>query len=882
MKITINGRVLLQKEQDKFEIYELITTSSVRNNQTYVLAKIIASMYRKPSALCNWGNPVKGEALLTISEQYRVNFRTVIKSNSIQFYLIVPKDKASEVIRKAEAVYDNNVSFEKVDTLDMLEHSKVVCVEVGQRKHSIFSLETDRSNNYPLPSILTAVRSLEQNDIAILDVLLEPYDRIAWYREAKKAHLMLEQGYVPSKAGAVYSLLRAINDLFNRVRLGIGRLTRFTKEQQSEFEQFIKEEASQKEAGIMLAEMRPSTKRKQGDEVLICYIRIAAQSESKENARGVAYALANGWKDISADNDLDRFDIPERWTHKYLEKIEQRRPFSVRMKKDIYSVEEVGKMLQLPGRELITEFPQINARKIKDTLIPEELTQENIKAVELGTVIERGQRRKIRIPLEAYRNIPLKAVYDALCTTSFIQGKQGSGKTVLGMVWAYYFIISGFTAILIDTSDGQVLRDFINSLPEDYPDDKIHILNFDNKAWPVPADWADVYGRKFSSIGGDEELAALEINERITARFIGFINSLSNTGEFTDRMQQYVTSCMRAITTRKEWTFLDLELALTSPSYREELIQMPKVKAQPDVLRDLLVLQDRSEAGKDGEIINPILSRLKKLSSTQFLSNLFYQPPKFNPDGKPTLDIRSLMDNTEGYGHTIIIQASTDAWQEAQSMILGFIEDKINFNAFSRIDTDQTNRKPVLKWIDEPHKVIKVLEQKLAGTAVEFRKYRVKNLLTGHSIDQLGLAKDSLLDGGAQVTSYKTERLSELNRYIHMFKPYDEATELYDALPEKYKAVNAIRLPSGKTCPAFIAEMSPPPPFVKNRSYCWQQNAERYGRPWKQVSSMIHKKRAEYQDKDKQWLISKQETAAAEKIARKEAAKQVRKEGSIA
>ena len=41
-----------------------------------------------------------------------------------------------------------------------------------------------------------------------------------------------------------------------------------------------------------------------------------------------------------------------------------------------------------------------------------------------------------------------------------------------------------------------------------------------------------------------------------------------------------------------------------------------------------------------------------------------------------------------------------------------------------------------------------------------------------------------------------------------MFDPYT-AEELYKSLPEKWEAVNKIRLPSGKDCPAFIAQMEP-------------------------------------------------------------------------
>jgi hypothetical protein len=128
-------------------------------------------------------------------------------------------------------------------------------------------------------------------------------------------------------------------------------------------------------------------------------------------------------------------------------------------------------------------------------------------------------------------------------------------------------------------------------------------------------------------------------------------------------MAQYVISCMRAITTKTVWDFLDLELALTSPAYREELLQLEAVKKLPDVVRDLQALQDRAAEGKEGQIVDPILSRIKTLSATQFMANLFYQDPKLTEEGKPVLDLRRIMDNEEGgYGHIVAIQASGDAW----------------------------------------------------------------------------------------------------------------------------------------------------------------------------------------------------------------------------
>jgi hypothetical protein len=876
-KEAIPWEKFFKKEEDQYTVFKITPTSSVRNNQAAVLAKVIAGFYRKPSELRSFFNG----SFVKVRSPYRCNFRIILKPNDISFYLLLPKDKISEILRKAEAIYDSGITIAEVqEGLPKLDPSKVFCTELSYRKHPIFSLDTDKTNNYPLPSLLTAVRTLEGDDVAIFDAMLEPMNPIEWYKEAKEAHSLLEKGYVPNDS-VTNKVLRSVHQAFNKVRYELLEVTRFTKEAQEKLKEQRKEEATYLEAARIRSEMTNATKRKQGEDVLKAWLRIAVQSEDPGRAKDAAYTIANAWKDISGDNELERHDVPKKWTSRYLEAIETRKGFSITFRPNKVSIDEAGKLLQLPGDTLIKEFPQIAAQKTKEVSLPDELDQKGIKTVRLGYVTERGVKKLAQLPLEAYGDVPLKAVYDAISTATFGQGKQGSGKSEgFGTVWAYDMVMAGFTAILIDTADGQVLRNFVDSLPEDYPEEKIHVLNFDNKAYPIPLDWADIYGRDLAGEEGDEELAALEISERITSRFIDFINSLSNTGDFTDRMAQYVTSCMRAITSRPGWSFLDLELALTSPAYREELLQLPAVQSEIDVVRDLEDLQEKAAAGKAGQIVDNILNRLKVLSSTTFMANLFLQPPKLSEDGKPILDFRKLMDNEEGgYGHTIVIQAS-GLWEHNQATILGFLEDRINFNAFGRIDVPQDQRKPVLKWIDEPHKVIKRLEDRLAGTAVEFRKYRVKNLFTGHSIDQMGKAAKSLLEGGAQITSYKTESLADLDRFSHTFAPYDNAKELYAALPEKHTAINKVRLPSGNNCPAFIADMVAPPEKVKDRSHVWHESAKKYGRPWKEVKTAIQEKRSKYRELDRDFLAAAEEAerekAAIEKQLRKEAEKKLK------
>lgn len=804
-----------------YRTFQIIPHTNVKNEKCDQFADVIADSFKQLiDRVRSW----------RLADPDRIFFETILTHQSYETFITTNSDCFDMVKQHAQTTWKHVTLSDTTGHLPDMEPSHVDAYDLKLRYPSFMSLKTDRRlQEMPLPEILEVSRAMQDGDAAVIQFGFQAAES-AWVREAERS--------------------------------------------QEDFEKRRPKEWRQRD-------LHPATITKTGQYGFEFALRVMVSSPDARRRSRIARSLILALKQLKQDNELVEKKMRPYRLQRWLDAATQYKIKTPLLfgTSDVITSHEIAHFVKLPQRNLQDEAKIITTVSNKEVSLPDELTQDGIRCVRIGWVTERGERKLARIPLEAYGKISQKAVYDALCTSSFGQGMQGTGKSEgFGTVWAYDMVMAGFTAIVIDTADGQMLRNFIDSLPADFPDEKIHALNLDDRECPIALGWDDVYGRAFAGQSRDQELAALEISERLTARFVGFINSLSKTGEFTDRMQQYVVSCMRAVTTRPHWSFLDLELALTSPAYRTELLARQEVRNMPDVVRDLGHLQTKAAEGKDGAIIDPIMSRIRTLSSTQFLANLFYQEPKRDTAGQPALDLRRIMDNPEGgYGHVVCIQASHDAWQEHQATILGFFEDKINFNAFSRIDMNQVNRKPVLKWIDEPHKVIRAIEGKLAGTAVEFRKYRVKNLFTGHSIDQMGAAADALLDGGAQITSYKTKRLSELSRFAHSFAPYDDAKELYDALPEKWRAVNAVRLPSGKSCPAFIADMAPPPPPVKDRAYIWRQCSERYGRHWKTVRDSIQNKRAMYQEKDAAWHAEQARIAEAAKEEAKTAKQAERK-----
>lgn len=140
--------------------------------------------------------------------------------------------------------------------------------------------------------------------------------------------------------------------------------------------------------------------------------------------------------------------------------------------------------------------------------------------------------------------------------------------------------------------------------------------------------------------------------------------------------------------------------------------------------------------------------------------------------------------------------------------------------------------------------------------SVELRKYRLKLLWLAHYMSQMGPAAQAVAAGGCQFTSYKTQDLKQFMELGHVFEPY-EPQELYKTLPEKWVAVNKVRLPSGQDCPAFIAKMAPPPSFVRTREERRQQCAREFGRHWKEVGREIQEKRLRYQRLDEEWREKK-------------------------
>lgn len=833
---------IVEFRSEHLKSLQLIPDRTLRNYSVETLGKAMAEFYTRPlSRLTREGLRLKCTAL------DRFVFRIVLKHDSVLFFLLIPERLTDHFKQKVQAVWER-ATIVQVESNLQLNKSKCIGCELTYRRHDMFSLSTDRDTLAPLPGILSIVTEIRPNELALVDILFTPTDRIQWEYNAGNAYEAFSKGKMPRRMGL---------NLGTALNVGMGGInSAMTQIQQTivegmggEVDKSIRPIDPEREM-LAIRGLTTSTTSKQHSPTLKTNIRIIAESNDRKRAELFMRALAGAYKDISSDNELMRRDHRNTQTL-VKEVLENKAPMVGGI---TCSTAEVGKLMQLPTAGLQDEYPQIQSIKQREVTLPDELFYD-VPCVTIGQVTERGVTRMAKIPVVEIPEVQLKHVYDALCTPTMGTGQMGTGKTDgFGGNWVHGFLLNGFTAFVIDTADGQILRNLEDSLPEDYPDNKIIHLELDNKHWPIALNWGDTASRKLD--GAEDELEALEMGERLTARLIDYIDGNATT-ELTDRMRQYLTSAARITLADPKKCLLDTELALRSPAYREELLKHPLLKEMPEVAQDLQTLQDKTDTGSDASIIDPIISRLKMFTESRSLQNIFYQSNKLK-NKRPVLDFRHCADNPGGgYGYLVAIHASSDAWgPDGQELVLSFAQDKILMAIYSRVDVAQDQRKPCLNLIDEPHRFIKKAARLYKDASVELRKYRLKLLWLAHYMSQMGSAAQAVAAGGCQFTSYKTQDLKQFMELGHVFEPF-ESQELYRTLPEKWTAVNKVRLPSGKDCPAFIAKMAPPPSFVRSREDRRQECSREFGRHWKEVSQEIQRKRLNYQRLDEEWKAEK-------------------------
>jgi len=824
--------------------------TSARNWHTEDIAKSVAGTFKIPLDRFHFEDGWK----LRYRAPDRATWEIDYTQGSIDFLLTVPEDRVSSWVRRLSGIWDKSTITVDGGYSEAWDKETTVIYELVLRKHDMFSLMTDAKNNLPLPSLLQGVKSLEVGDKAKVFVFFDPVGRLDWNATYQEAWEMLRKGRQPIKrngdARAYFRLgLTCIGQLMQEVMTGLGDMIKSDNREN----RYAKKEIDP-EAGLFAIEnLTSATKRKGGMGALRTYLWIVAQSDDKGRRESTARTLAGAFADLAADNEFEAREIKNRKKKAAaIEAITTKRLPKLKFNHSILSTAEAGKLIQIPGRELQEDYPQVNGIKLQEVTLPAELF--GTSGIPLGKVTDRGVTREARLPIHDH---------DIECKAEIDYGNMGSGKTGRGIVCAVEGIKNGRTVFFFDMADGDAINSVRDALPVDFPDSKIVDLDFGNKHWPIPLTLTDVAMRGMQT--GEDELAALDAAERMTDYIYTFINQLASS-EFSDRMEYFLTPVGKGVLTDPRRGLLDVVLALSSPVYREELLQDPVIQQQSEVVDVLRELQQKAIKGSDKTLVQPILDRLNLLAGKRTLANIFLQQEKLDPDGKPVLDFRRMMD--EGGYFVGLRIPKAELGRDGVNRVASFLMAKIWLATLSRLDTAQSKRRPFYTIIDEPHNCLEGTGPLLDGEiGVEARKYRNKMIFLAHSAEQFGKYKAGIYAGGPFFNFFKTELQKTFIDHAEKLTPL-EARRLYEQLPKRWVAACKMELPGTDSLPAFICHMTAPPKPVKDRSYRRAECSKQFGRHWKEVTEYIQGKRR-ITLQDEAWREERQAEAKESRKAKK-------------
>lgn len=815
--------------------FRITPDRTVSNRRTHDLVRAIHDIHESIGKRIS----LKGKQL---REKNRFVWDIIISSDDVSFFCTVPKEKATFIKQQIELTWDKAAIQEEQISVSWEDGSwedHVDICEMGLSRHNIFALKVDRRmETEPLGSLLIGKKELKDDDFARIQVIIEPINRVTWQDTASKHHETFNKGKTPrrmriSKKDAVMGTMDAALYLLDQAAGAVDVAMDVFAGKADERDKALREKYKsgpdmEKRMILIDGNLKTSTQKKKTAPTFKTWIRILAASKDPGRRSSLINTLTNSFHDLNGDNELQRIDLSKGRQKAILQEVLSFRP-SIRTEHDpdvsVLSDLELGRLIELPTAALQDEHG-FSTIKRRETQIPDQLKQ----GIPWGVVSHKKMQEIVHLPTNDF---------SLLCRPTVIIGKMGTGKTHHASRIGHLFPEHGFTSIVMDIADGKLIRDAVNALPADFPEDHIIILDFGNLAWMPGSDWSEMTAslQLKGADWGEIDVNRRKAGNRLSAILIDFINKLA-LHETTDRMERYLSAVAKVILSSPDRGLMEVIMCLTNDEYREKVLKNFKI-SDPMVFATIEELHEMTPEAR-GQIVRDIMSRVNILLNNDYMKTSLLQAPKLGPDGKPLINVRRWIDGdiktNPKYGGAFfvgILIPKSELLDQATDRLATFWDAKIWLAALSRYDLPEEqgcHGKPFVYVRDEPHQTPSAFNIH-DDSCRESRKWGMKNVWVVHKMEDFAHMKKTLQDAGAQYTMYSTSQdtIKALTPELYPFT----AEELLK-LPEK--RVNVTKFAHWDH--AFISE-SIGCPKVKDRSHIRAKCSKQYGRPLHEVEKEI-------------------------------------------
>jgi hypothetical protein len=687
------------------------------------------------------------------------------------------------------------------------------------KRHDMFSLDFDYAEQAsPVRDILGVTNELSAGESVDIFVCTEPMSRKQWKKVVDYAFEQWDKGGIPYRAGfdpmrtfrdIAYGAAHVVFEVKSLLDDLLGGIERTFMHKSGEVA--VKRErpkfTNPERAEILVnGDVSKRTKNKRNLPVFKTSIRYAVKSEDTVRRGMFARSVANAYADLNGDNRLEmiRVNIRPKEALNDLRnwRINEQTP-------NIMSVDEIGKLTQLPTAELQAEFKDaLESNQRVEIELPRVFLDDS--GILCGTATDRGTVHNVHIPTKDR---------DFLFTPRIVCGSPRMGKDqhVINLV-VEAKRKHGIGAVIpdvIDERNGH--RGMADALRDHLPPDDVIDIDLGDTEHPVYLGLESIT-REIK----DARLAADRISEEITA----FL--LEDSADDKIQTADYLREAAKAV----NGDILGIKQMFTSAAFRKRKIAELDDKFDMDIWRDYDKMSDGMQAMKYG----PVMRRIGQIMNSEFLRPIFCQAPN------PAMDLSKWIRE----GKVVIFRIPGKDISERVKEILVYW---IVLNVFL-IKLAHGGQGPgTFLVLNEPHQflsagLVHFMERMLA----EGPKYRVAPVIIFHHFAQFKRYPafvDTMMAASANWHVFKNTNNGVYDRLMpYLSGTFADAQQAFEAT-KRFQYIAVWLNANGEYEVPFVADSLP---MVGDRyetqdnSFLTLRHSRQYGRPIAEVLAEIKRR----------------------------------------
>ncbi len=765
----IRFREILRIVRPEYMYLKLTPNYSIKNNNTYKLARTINSLYKnifrnikkeKAKIIRFLGREFLLGTQYKISLTPKVSYYIYMERNRIEFYLIIPKQYYSMIKEKIGDVWPNvTVSI----TEDIPQFSSTATkYQLQYAKEDPLSLAVDRRSNELLESNLNVVEVLEEGDRVGIFYNFLPSTQYGWRNSCLvtinkiKKDLPVDR----NKINANYlfrMIISIISDLMDDIIKAFSGQNHILKTNGAI------ESLEKALVGISSARaISDFTFKKASDTILNTQILVISESTDRLREQNNAKSLAQSFDSISEDNRLEARSFRGSFS-----------PITFRINGveiNKISSKECGNFLALPGRELLERYNFIEKVQTQETEVPEDLREGTIC---LGRSTFKGNTQL------AY----LSNDFDYRMLSLVLIGPNRAGKSKF---------LANLSRDAIRAGECVVIPDFIGScqlsqeIASAFPKEKVLEIHCDN--------YKTMQGLGYNEVPpSDNPFIQYKNAKEQTALLMTLVDSInSDDASFTARMGRYMESAALTVFL-SNGSINDVFSVLLSHKTRSKFVgripenQKEHMAEYIEYLEELDNYEKGKLVGTKTHLISGAIDRLHRLKVNAYLEMMLKKGIGENVDLVKEIQKNQLIvikmpqrmfltDNEK--------DVYTTYWLTKIWLALQIREQQIG---------DRKKMTKVNLIIDELYQVNNA-EKFLTKKLSQLPKFNLKPVISCHYLNQIKIIREELRSANASymlISGCDKKNFNELQSELY---PYTEEDLL--GLP-RYHSLNLIKCNNG-------------------------------------------------------------------------------------